>query len=191
MLHKLSQCKNDLAKAFVNPWRIENDYTHRKPSGIYICMYLYVYIHHIYTHRKPSGDVSWTLRKLVYPFKLNGIWSGWQFSFWFLTKWNSIWLKNRILDQIKFHLIQNRKENCHLDHIPFNLKRKWNTSFLSGYTQIFSKSCYIKPNLECIYTLWFDFNKIQNRFLSVFTDVMFSVCFRMWWCFLFLLIEQK
>jgi len=27
-----------------------------------------------------------------------------------------------ILNQIEFHLVQNRKENCHHDHIPFNLK---------------------------------------------------------------------
>ena len=28
-----------------------------------------------------------------FPFPLNGIWSWWQFSFRFWTKWNSIWLK--------------------------------------------------------------------------------------------------
>ena len=28
-----------------------------------------------------------------FPFKLNGIWSWWQFSFRFWTKWNSIWFK--------------------------------------------------------------------------------------------------
>ena len=27
-----------------------------------------------------------------------------------------------ILNQMELHLIQNRKENCHHDHIPFNLK---------------------------------------------------------------------
>ena len=27
-----------------------------------------------------------------------------------------------ILNQIEFHLVQNRKENCHHDHIPFNMK---------------------------------------------------------------------
>ena len=29
----------------------------------------------------------------LFPFKLNGIWSWWQFSFRFWTKWNSIWVK--------------------------------------------------------------------------------------------------
>ena len=27
-----------------------------------------------------------------------------------------------ILNQMEFHLVQNRKENCHLDRIPFNVK---------------------------------------------------------------------
>ena len=27
------------------------------------------------------------------------------------------------LNQMEFHLVQNRKENCNHDHIPFNLKR--------------------------------------------------------------------
>ena len=27
-----------------------------------------------------------------------------------------------ILNQMEFHLVQNRKENCHYDHIPFNVK---------------------------------------------------------------------
>ena len=33
---------------------------------------------------------------VTFPFKLNGIWSWWQFSFRFLTKLNSIWLKKSI-----------------------------------------------------------------------------------------------
>ena len=28
-----------------------------------------------------------------------------------------------ILNQIEFHLVQNRKENCHHDNIPFNSKK--------------------------------------------------------------------
>ena len=27
-----------------------------------------------------------------------------------------------ILNQMEFNLVQNRKENCHHDHIPFNVK---------------------------------------------------------------------
>ena len=34
------------------------------------------------------------------------------------------------LNQINFYLVQNRKENCHNDHIPFNVKEIGNTSFL-------------------------------------------------------------
>ena len=34
-----------------------------------------------------------------------------------------------ILNQMEFHLVQNRKENCHHDHIPFNVKRIGNIVF--------------------------------------------------------------
>ena len=36
-----------------------------------------------------------------------------------------------ILNRIEFHLVQNRKENCHHDHIPFNLKENGNLFFLN------------------------------------------------------------
>ena len=35
-----------------------------------------------------------------------------------------------ILNQMEFYLVQNLKENCHHDHIPFNLKGKGNVVFL-------------------------------------------------------------
>ena len=31
-----------------------------------------------------------------------------------------------ILNQMDLHLVQNRKENCHHHHIPFNVKGKGN-----------------------------------------------------------------
>ena len=34
-----------------------------------------------------------------------------------------------ILIQMEFHLVQNRKENCHHDHIPFNFKGNGNIVF--------------------------------------------------------------
>ena len=34
-----------------------------------------------------------------------------------------------ILNQMEFHLVQNRKENCHHNHIPFNVKGKENIIF--------------------------------------------------------------
>ena len=34
-----------------------------------------------------------------------------------------------ILNQMDFHLVQNRKKNCHYDHIPFNLKGNGNIVF--------------------------------------------------------------
>ena len=52
-----------------------------------------------------------------------------------------------ILNQMEFHLVQNRKENCHHDHIPFNVKRNGNIVFsvntVAGlcalYTRLFTK----------------------------------------------------
>ena len=45
----------------------------------------------------PSGAISvhfYTEKtKFPFPFTLNGIWSWWQFSFRFWTKWNSIWCR--------------------------------------------------------------------------------------------------
>ena len=32
-------------------------------------------------------------------------------------------------EQMEFHLVQNRKENCHHDHIPFNVKGNGNIVF--------------------------------------------------------------
>ena len=34
-----------------------------------------------------------------------------------------------ISNQMEFHLVQNRMENCHHDHIPFNLKGNGNIVF--------------------------------------------------------------
>ena len=34
-----------------------------------------------------------------------------------------------ILNQMGFHMVQNRKENCHYDHIPFNVKGNGNIVF--------------------------------------------------------------
>ena len=34
-----------------------------------------------------------------------------------------------ILNQMVFHLVQNRKENCNHDHIPFNVKGNGNIVF--------------------------------------------------------------
>ena len=34
-----------------------------------------------------------------------------------------------ILNQMEFNLVQNRKENCNHDHIPFNLKGNGNIVF--------------------------------------------------------------
>ena len=55
---------------------------------------------------------------LPIPFTLNGIWSYWQFSFWFWTKWNSI-----LFDPF-----------CSPRSYPIQCERNWKYSFLSVWT---------------------------------------------------------
>ena len=40
-----------------------------------------------------------------------------------------------VLNQMEIHLVQNLKENCHHDHIPFNVKGEGKYSFLSESPQ--------------------------------------------------------
>jgi len=48
----------------------------------------------------------------LFPFKLNGIWSRWQFPYRFWTKWNPIWFKieMKTVTAIMFHLIWKEME---------------------------------------------------------------------------------
>ena len=52
-------------------------------------------------------------------------------SIYFQIEWDMIEVTVflRILNQMEFNLVQNRKENCHHDHIPFNLKGNANIVF--------------------------------------------------------------
>ena len=45
-----------------------------------------------------------------------------------------------ILNQMEFHLVQNRKENCHHDHIPFNVKGNGNVVLPVGGLQ--TRKCF-------------------------------------------------
>ena len=51
----------------------------------------------------------------------------------FLFKWmgydRGVSFPFDFLNQMEFHLVQNRMENCHHDHIPFNLKGNGNIVF--------------------------------------------------------------
>ena len=47
-----------------------------------------------------------------------------------------------ILNQIEFHLVHNRKENCHHDHIPFNLKEIGSIGF-SEYVRSLRADPYV------------------------------------------------
>ena len=49
----------------------------------------------------------------------------------FQIEWNMIVVTDFLstLNQMEFHLAQNRKENCHHNHIPFNVKENGNIVF--------------------------------------------------------------
>ena len=49
----------------------------------------------------------------------------------FQNEWNTnvVTVLLKILNQMELHLVQNGKENCHHDQIPFNLKGDGNSVF--------------------------------------------------------------
>ena len=49
-----------------------------------------------------------------------------------------------MLNQMEFNLVQNRKENCHHDHIPFNVKGNGNIVF-SVYEYTHRGNCGTEP----------------------------------------------
>ena len=66
------------------------------------------------------------------------------------------------MNRMKFRLTHNQKQNCHYDHIPFNLKIIRNLYFLSQ-REIAFESCCITSNLDFNYTFPFELapNPIQ------------------------------
>ena len=75
------------------------------------------------------------LRKLYIRNKQIGLYWENYISISFHIEWDMIVMTvfPSILNQIEFHLVQNRKENCHHDHIPFNVKGI-GSIFFSAYT---------------------------------------------------------
>ena len=64
-----------------------------------------------------------------------------------------------ILNQMEFHLVQNRKENCHHDHIPFNLK---------GNGNIYISICFqIEWDMIVVSVFLSILNQMEYSFLSV------------------------
>ena len=63
-----------------------------------------------------------------------------------------------ILNQMEFHLVQNRKENCHHDHIPFNVRGNGILVF-SVYTkcQLYDTKLWMLIRLSCTVTNMQDF----------------------------------
>ena len=59
-----------------------------------------------------------------------------------------------ILNQMDFNLVQNQLENCHHDHIPFNVKGSGNIVFSVHQQLIAATRCSIASNplkLPCIF----------------------------------------
>ena len=48
-----------------------------------------------------------------------------------------------ILNQMEFHFVQNRKGNCHYNHIPFNVKGNGNIVFSVASM---TKNAFLNPS---------------------------------------------
>ena len=66
-----------------------------------------------------------------------------------------------ISNQMDFHLVQTRKENCHHDHIPINLKGNGNIIFSVKYLQLNKGN--LRPLKLLIYSEfnWFHFQQVS------------------------------
>ena len=77
-----------------------------------------------------------------------------------------------ILKQIKFHLVQNLKENCHHDHIPFNVKGIGNTVF-SVRANTLLRLCKLTLQKEST-SLYLDVGILTGKLQRL--DVRVAVC---------------
>ena len=73
---------------------------------------------------------------------------------------------------MEIHLVQIRKENCHHDHIPFNVKRNGNIVF-SAYT-VSKLPPNPQPSLEydaLVNSSWADMDRVEVRAGASVIDV--------------------
>ena len=111
-------------------WRNINIYI-----NMYVGIFIYIYIYIIWNTFSAWWFNYSERNRFSSPFKVNGIWSWWQFLY--STEENchhdhiplifAFFLL--ILNQIDFRFIRNRKENCFHDRIFFNLKGNGNLFF--------------------------------------------------------------
>ena len=81
------------------------------------------------------------------------------------------------VNRMKFHLVQNRKENCHHDHIALNVKGNVCMVFsvhshqlcAPTHSQIFSQFRWIKLNLDC--SLQFSMIYFSTKWNSVWCQI--------------------
>ena len=80
----------------------------------------------------PSKIFFFSPTKIYFYFLISKI-THWQnyYSIYFQIEWDMIVVTVYLsfLNQMDFHLVQNWKENCHHDHIPFNMKGNGNIYF--------------------------------------------------------------
>ena len=83
-----------------------------------------------------------------------------------------------ILNQVEFFLVQNRKENCHHDIIPFNVKGNGNIVFSVQRMQFCVVIVYSNPTTELKL-----FNKICLHWISllklVFKTALYKIYYSM------------
>ena len=117
-------------------------------------------------HAGPPNLLAYT-EKTILPIRytLNGLWSWWQFSFRF-------WI------QMELYMVQNRKENCHHDHIPFNLKEIGNIVFSPNLLAKTSHQNFA-PKLPVVAILsnWHISTGILTRIgCSILTRISLKIC---------------
>ena len=105
------------------------------------CIYLALSQLRIYFLRGKLSEPFYAEKtSITFPFKLDGIWSWWQFSFRFWSKLNSIWF-----NETGFSKYLSVPTSCSVPWAPIQAAQRANT-------QIQYESCHITPNFEYNYT---------------------------------------
>ena len=79
-----------------------------------------------------------------------------------------------ILNQMNFHLLQNRKENCHHDHIPFNVKG--NGNIVVSVKETLTHSQLLVPICDGIY-IRYCYAEEFFRPMNLFRYFRIIICF--------------
>ena len=73
-----------------------------------------------------------------------------------------------ILNRMEFYLVQNRKEYCHHDHIPFNVKE--NGSIVFSVCRYYQEVFTVKVKIRLYYKdLLMDYEKVPRYYQNILT----------------------